>query len=509
MDTEVTTLQKAALGKIVTSLGELARSIACRFCCGNTLSSPEHVNIVYEKSEKNWSSITFPGAEQADVQQLMGVCSVASFTISGEHEEDGHYHYACELRPNQFTTSFQLCNTSILSEIRKLMMPDMRGSIRAELYRLNIRSGPGGHFKAHVDTLRSSQMFGSLVVCLPIQFSGGALVTRHQGKEVRFDWSSSPQKPMQKVSWAAFFSDVEHEVLPVTDGYRLTLTYNLYCGDKLLNVTPTANITNSPFYHELCAAVSNPHFLRDGGVLGFSCQHDYVFEDLNHTEELPRLLKGADSIVYMAGMSLGLPVIVKPVTNHFESEEERLYCYVLPKFDKFFVDESGGVREGEYDEDRMIKWKFGTLVHYDTNIMWCQELTNFQPAFAYRDGVFDSEATCAAAYQAAAILVCVPKWGKRHILGIVPQERSDEENFEPSKKKSRLEEREEEEGQEKVEEEQKKVEGQEEEEEDSSDKEEDVWEKRKKAMARAKARAAAFGGTDMDQLLSCDSGHST
>ena len=504
MDTEVTTLQKASFGKIVTSLGELARSIACRFCCGNTLtlSSPGHVNIVYEKSGRNWSSITFPGAEQADVQQLMGVCSVGSFAIGGEHKGDGNYHYAFELQPNQFTTSFQLCNTSILSEIRKLMMPDMCGSIQAELYKLNIYSGPGGHFKVHVDTPQSSQMFGSLVVCLPTQFSGGALVTRHQGREVRFDWSSSPQKPMQKVSWAAFFSDVEHKVLPVTDGYRLTLTYNLYCGDKLQDMTPTANITNSPFYHELHAAVSNPHFLRDGGVLGFSCQHDYMFEDLNHTEELPRLLKGADSIVYMAGMSLGLPVIVKPVTNHLESEEEKPYCYVLPKFDKFFVDESG-----EYDEDCMIKWKFGTLVHYDPNIMWCQELANFQPAFIYRDGVFDCEASYAAAYQAAAILVCVPKWRKRHILGIVSQECSDEENFEPSKKKSRLEEREGEEGQEKVEEEQKKVEGQEEEEEEEE--EEDVWENQKKAMPRTKARAAAFGGTDMDQLLSCDSDHST
>ena len=174
-------------GKIVTSLGELARSIACRFCCGNTLtlSSPEHVNIVYEKSGRNWSSITFPGAEQADVQQLLRVCSVASFAIGVEHKGDGNYHYAFELQPNQFTTSFQLCNTSILSEIRKLMMPDMCGSIQAELYKLNIYSGPGGHFKVHVDTPQSGQMFGSLVVCLPTQFSGGALVTRHQGREVR------------------------------------------------------------------------------------------------------------------------------------------------------------------------------------------------------------------------------------------------------------------------------------------------------------------------------------
>ena len=191
---------------------------------------------------------------------------------------------------------------------------------------------------------------------------------------VRFDWSSSPQNPMQKVSWAAFFSDVEHEVLPVTDGYRLTLTYNLYC-DKLSDVTPTASITNSPFYHELRAAVSNPHFLRDGGVLGFSCQHDYVFEDLNCTEDLPCLLKGADSIVYMGAKSLSLPVIVKPVLDPLDTfRSEKPYRVVLPKFQNFFVDQFGGVDDDARDEECMIGDLFGTLTHYDKRITWCQEL---------------------------------------------------------------------------------------------------------------------------------------
>ena len=286
--------------------------------------------------------------------------SVASFGVGGEEVTDRNYRYAPKLQPNQFTTSLQLCDTPILDEIRKLMMPDMRGSIRAELYKLNIYAGPDGHFKAHVDTPRSSQMFGSLVVCLPIQFSGGALVTRHQGKEVCFDWSSSPQKPMQKVSWAAFFSDVEHEVLPVTDGYRLTLTYNLYYGDKLQDVTPTANITDSPFYHELHAAVSNPHFLRDGGVLGFSCQHDY------DTENLPCLLKGADNIVYVGAMSLGLPVIVKPVLDPLDTfRSEKPYRIVLPKFEEFFFDDSGGVDDDQRDEECMIGDIVGMETHCD------------------------------------------------------------------------------------------------------------------------------------------------
>jgi hypothetical protein len=35
-----------------------------------------------------------------------------------------------------------------------------------------IYSGPGGKFKAHVDTPRGATQFGSLVVCLPHSFTG-------------------------------------------------------------------------------------------------------------------------------------------------------------------------------------------------------------------------------------------------------------------------------------------------------------------------------------------------
>ena len=70
-----------------------------------------------------------------------------------------------------------------------------------------------------MNTPRSVLMFGSLVVGLPIPFSGGALVTHHHGREVKFDWSSTVENP---VSWAVFFSTVEHEVLPVTEGQQIT-----------------------------------------------------------------------------------------------------------------------------------------------------------------------------------------------------------------------------------------------------------------------------------------------
>lgn len=94
----------------------------------------------------------------------------------------------------------------------------------------------------------------------------------------------------------SFFSDVEHEILPVTEGCRVTMTYNLYNCDEVCVEPDVA----SPFYNNLKAAIGHPHFLRDGGVLGFACQHEYVFEQLNFDKSIMLLLKGSDRTVFSA-----------------------------------------------------------------------------------------------------------------------------------------------------------------------------------------------------------------
>ena len=108
-------------------------------------------------------------------------------------------------------------------------------------------------------------MFGSLVVSLPTQFAGGALIARHGKEVVTHDWSDNPKMAFQ---WAAFYSDGEHEILPVTEGCRVTLTYIVY----LRGYQPSPiNIGASPFCANLKAALQHPHFL------GFVCKHGYMF----------------------------------------------------------------------------------------------------------------------------------------------------------------------------------------------------------------------------------------
>ncbi len=82
----------------------------------------------------------------------------------------------------------------------------------------------GGHFLPHTDTEKIAHMFGTLVVALPSKHHGGELIVRHAGEEVSVPFDSSSTTNFQH---AAFFSDCEHEVKPVTSGYRVCITYNI------------------------------------------------------------------------------------------------------------------------------------------------------------------------------------------------------------------------------------------------------------------------------------------
>ena len=68
-------------------------------------------------------------------------------------------------------------------------------------------------------------MFGTLVIQLPSNYSGGQLIVYHQSKSMEFDFGG----PIgcTDIHYAAFYADCQHEIKPVTKGYRLCLIYNL------------------------------------------------------------------------------------------------------------------------------------------------------------------------------------------------------------------------------------------------------------------------------------------
>jgi hypothetical protein len=127
-----------------------------------------------------------------------------------------------------------------------------------------VYAAPSGKFKPHVDTPRSKHQVGSLVICLPNVHEGGQLVLRHRGRETVFDWSG--EKGATAIQWAAFYSDCEHEVLDVTAGERVTLTYNLYA-------TCSANaalidVEQTELYRTMKVLLEQPGFCKNGKPQG-------------------------------------------------------------------------------------------------------------------------------------------------------------------------------------------------------------------------------------------------
>ena len=165
--------------------------------------------------------------------------------------------------------------------------------------------------------------------------------------------------------------------------------------------------------------------MRDGGVLGFASHHRYVYTDLNKTEDLPSLLKGADLLVYMVAKSLGLSVIVNPVVKGTGWYDEQV---LLKRFHK--------IQHNDYFEE-CRKEQFEELFgpgHHVKHISWCQTLEDSQWQAAGFSGHYGNEPSLVAYYQTATILVGIPEWGEERkrssAIGSI-QETSEDEGLEP------------------------------------------------------------------------------
>jgi 2OG-Fe(II) oxygenase superfamily len=80
---------------------------------------------------------------------------------------------------------------------------------------------PGQFFASHQDSEKADDMFGTLIVILPAEHQGGAIVIEHHDARVTY------RGTRRQLTFVAFYADCHHEVRPVTSGHRIVLTYNL------------------------------------------------------------------------------------------------------------------------------------------------------------------------------------------------------------------------------------------------------------------------------------------
>lgn len=242
------------------------------------------VTIRWDANQNEKSTLSFPLHQHDDVsrirfQDLLRRCQRATFGRGGQDVLDETYRKAGKLDITAFSTNFYPHDCGIVDSIQQVLLPStIKGGqgagigpqgVRVELYKLNVLMSrecfsvptlirdtrsilrPLANsflMLTRLEELRNSahswcayrvstkvnhpfnqpssdarRILG--VIMLTGKSTGGTLRVRHRGQTMDFAWASTSPKNLQ---WAAFYGDCEHEVLEVTRGHRITLTYNLH-----------------------------------------------------------------------------------------------------------------------------------------------------------------------------------------------------------------------------------------------------------------------------------------
>ncbi|PTD09935.1 hypothetical protein FCULG_00007930 [Fusarium culmorum] len=156
----------------------------------------------------------------------------------------------------------------------------------------------GAMFKPHTDTEKIPGMFGTLVISLPSKHSGGDVVLKHCGEKMVYKSSA------YSISCAAWYSDVTHEVLPIT----LVLTYNLAVNQS--QPAPSAALrrfASQPLRHCIRRWLAQDQDSRQSPYVYHILEHEYTEANISY-----KTLKGPDMtrVAAIRQACNGLPVAI-------------------------------------------------------------------------------------------------------------------------------------------------------------------------------------------------------
>lgn len=179
-------------------------------------------------SVQNIGQISFP-VQETQLNQLIDLAEAAPYGKGEKTIIDKKVRRTWQFNDDQIDLNGKHWDNdlaSILNEVKEEFGASC--DINAELYKLLIYD-KDSFFVQHRDTEKTEAMFATLVIVLPSIYQGGQLIVRHQDQEAVLDLQ---REETSEIAFAAFYADCKHEVLPVTDGCRLTLVYNLSRQDK-------------------------------------------------------------------------------------------------------------------------------------------------------------------------------------------------------------------------------------------------------------------------------------
>jgi len=147
----------------------------------------------------------------------------------------------------------------------------------------------GSFFAPHRDSEKEEGMFGTLVVVLPSQFTGGELVIKHKNETETINQAGSNFGSQ----YAAFYADCKHELKKVTSGHRVCLVYNLV---KTGSGRQPRAVDNSSLLERMKVAARNWGDQYDGNKLVLMTEHLYTPAGIRNGKGSSKY-KGGDAAV--------------------------------------------------------------------------------------------------------------------------------------------------------------------------------------------------------------------
>jgi len=274
-----------------------------------------------------------------------------------------------------------------------------QASLTAQLHNFLIYE-PGQHFQPHQDSEKYPNMIATLVVILPSSHRGGTLIVNHKGDQKRYQSSSSS---IDKLSFFAFYADCRHEVRPITEGYRVVLTYNLVLDIPRDNgLDRSINFVQQPLFHALekyftrDQLQSTPNTARKSPrVLVYLLDHEYTAKNLSW-EKLKSVDKHRAQALKSAAKNLDLRIYLG-----LADIQEIWDCFVD---NDYYGNYGGRYRhwDDEWDEedkenDDNDSVELGDLISDDTSIRhWIDQngkAVDFQALNIYSDSLCWTKAT--------------------------------------------------------------------------------------------------------------------
>ncbi|KAH9919330.1 uncharacterized protein B0H18DRAFT_1106704 [Fomitopsis serialis] len=370
----------------MTSIKDLLQTLASSIdnrppvCFGSLPVSTNQCELFYGKRD-SVRRLNFANASQDELKSLSASCDRATFGVNQADVLDESYRKAGKLDSSDFSMQFNAVETGLLDVVSTELFEGKWAArpIRAELYKLNVYE-EGSFFKSHVDTPREESMFGSLVITFPTKHEGGALTFRHEGGEWTVDSGGLISEQAEPcVVYAAFYSDVEHEVLPVKTGCRVTVTYNLYFAQDAQPLTRPVGTPipahRSALESAFTVLLAKRTFLRDGGCLGFGLHHQYPLDKSigkrKQLSVLQQFLKGGDAVLKQLCDDLKLKNYLGVVyrrQENYSNDVVDILCKQVVNFDGAMVEDSlVEYLRDEYEGQLLTKTKFDKP---DLDVTW-------------------------------------------------------------------------------------------------------------------------------------------